>query len=149
MSKEVETKSDVDGKTVYETKLAKVTAKAEPWGVTVTFFGNFEVVAAKTAHDIINWFCGLDQKWVAFDLRNTLSIDDGALGLVMLLKGISVEKQITMAVICAESRANKITAAFKRASLDGTLKVYHSPHTFALAAAAAIKQAAAAAAKSG
>ncbi|MEI7610042.1 MAG: hypothetical protein WCJ64_21880 [Rhodospirillaceae bacterium] len=138
MSKDAEGKGDIEGRTIYETKLAKVSARIETWGLTVVFFGNFEVVSAKTAHDIISWFCGLDQKYIAFDLRNTLSIDDGALGLILLLKGISVEKQISMAVICADSHANKISAAFKRASLDGSLKVYHSPHTFALAAAAAV-----------
>ncbi len=138
MTKETEGKAEAEGRTVYETKLAKVVAKTEPWGITVVFFGNFEVVAARTAHDVINWFCGVEQKHIAFDLRNTLSIDDGALGLILLLKGISVEKQISMAVICADSQANKISAAFKRASLDGSLKVYHSPHTFALAAAAAV-----------
>ncbi len=149
MSKEAPVKAEAESRTVYETKLAKIVANVEPWGLMVVFFGNFEVVAAKTAHDIINWFCGIDQKYVAFDLRNTLSIDDGALGLILLIKGISVEKQVTIAVVCAENQANKITAACKRASLDGTLKVYHSPHTFALAAAAGIKQAAAAAAATG
>ncbi|MEI6557280.1 MAG: hypothetical protein WCO00_02655 [Rhodospirillaceae bacterium] len=143
MSSDPGGKGEGDSRTVYETKLAKVAAKTEDWGMVVTIFGNFEVIAAKTAHDIVSWYCGLTEKYVAIDVRNTLSIDDGALGLILLLKGISTEKQITLAVVCADNPANKIGAAFKRASLDGTLKVYHSLHTFALAAAAGLKQAAA------
>ena len=144
MSKAEEVKPEGDTRTVYETKLSKIVAKMEDWGIVVTIFGNLEVTEVRTARDIIDWFCTIDQKYIAFDLRNTLSIDDGALGIILLLKGISVEKQITLAVVCSESTANKISIAVKRSSLDGTLKVYHSLHTFALAAAAGIKQAAAA-----
>ena len=121
--------------TIYETPLARIVATPEDWGLVVVFFGNFEVVEAKTAINIINWFSNLAEKAVAFDLRNTLSIDDGALGLVLVLKSISVEKQISVAVLTSNHPANKINIAFKGASIDGTLKIYHSLHTFALTAA--------------
>ncbi|MEI8395737.1 MAG: hypothetical protein WCF85_13425 [Rhodospirillaceae bacterium] len=128
-----------DGVTVYETKLSKIVAVKEAWGLVIIVYGNFEVNSAKTAHDILAWFGGVTAQYVAFDLRNTLSIDDGALGLLLLMKGIAAEKQIVSAMLCSNNPANKINLAFKHASPDGTLKVYHSIHTFALAAAAGQK----------
>jgi hypothetical protein len=121
--------------TIYETPLARIVASPETWGIVVVFFGNFEVVEAKTAINIINWFTNLAEKAVAFDLRNTLSIDDGALGLLLVLKGIAAEKQISVAVLTSNHPTNKINLAFKNVSRDGSLKIYHSLHTFALSAA--------------
>ena len=53
----------------------------------------------------------------------------------MLLKGLSLEREVNVAVLCANNAANKINIAFKGASVDGSLKIYHSLHTFALTAA--------------
>lgn len=121
-------------KVIYESKLAKVVATKESWGISVVFFGNCEVETSPGAKSIIDWFDTVTEKFVYFDLRNTLSIDDGTVGLTLLIKQIGLRKEIDVAVICAPNDANKITTAFHNISLSCALKVYKSPHTFILTA---------------
>jgi len=120
--------------TIFESKLAKVTSSKESWGVSVVFYGNCEIETSNAAKLIIDWFDTVAEKYVYFDFRNTLSIDDGTIGLILVIKQIGLKKGATVAVVCAPNDANKITTAFHNISLSCNISVYKSPHTFVLEA---------------
>ena len=120
--------------TIYESTLSSVVATKEAWGLSVVFYGNCEVETTPAAKVIIDWFETVREQYVYFDFRNTLSIDDGTIGLLLLIKQVGLKKGINTAVICAQNDANKITTAFYNISLSCSVRLYKSPHTFVLEA---------------
>ncbi len=121
--------------TVYESALGKIVATHNDWGIDVVFFGNFEMNEPAAVKKIIDWFDGCDEKFIYFDFRNTLSVDEGLLGLTLILSQIGLAKGVASAIIIANSPANKITISFKALySNSSTLRVLHSPQTFIFSA---------------
>ena len=119
---------------VFESKLSKVVSTKEKWGLSVVFYGNCEVETTPAAKSIIDWFEAVTDQYVYFDFRNTLSIDDGTIGLILVVKQVGAKKGTNIAVICAPNDANKITTAFHDISLSCAIRLYKSPHTFVLEA---------------
>ncbi len=130
--------------TVYESALGKIVATHNDWGVEVVFFGNFEMNEPAAIKKIIDWFAGLSVSFIYFDFRNTLSVDEGMLGLILVILQIGNARGIASAIIIANSPANKIAIAFKNLVLNSpTLRVLHSPQTFILSAQKATSETAA------
>jgi hypothetical protein len=141
--------------TIYENALAKIVATQEDWGVEVVFFGNFELADPAGIKSIIDWFDTVKNQSIYFDFRNTLSVDDGTIGLTLALKQIAAGQGGDFAVICSNNPANKIGAIFKAVSFNSSgapnvpLKVLHSHHTFIMSAKTRVAQMQAAAASHG
>jgi len=117
-------------KTVYESTLAKVIATKDDWGIEVIFYGNCELADTVAIKQIIDWFETVKKEFIYIDFRNTLSIDDGTIGLVMVLKQIGFGHGGDFAIICSNHPANKISTSFKNIALNSPIKVLHSHHTF-------------------
>lgn len=129
-------------KTVYENALAKIVATKEDWGIEIIFFGNCELSDPIGIKKIIDWFDTVKNEFIYVDFRNTLSIDDGTIGLILVLKQIGFGWGGDFAVICSNNPANKIAIAFKNIALNSPIKVLHSHHTFIMNAKSQAAQAA-------